>query len=194
MARIEPARGSWFAAVLGLSVLAVVAFIVGAVAGLVWKEPGLLLAYLRGDTAEVAWTVASSEETPPAAPAPAPEPAAEAEPARGAVSAPSAEEAPVPEAAPAPDPKPAPSAVAAAPPGQIAVQVGAFSERAAAERLRVRLRDAGFQAYLATDSRNDRHWRVRVGPFASRSEAERVAGRLERNQDLPTWILDEAAE
>ena len=61
MARREPARGSWFAAVLGLGVLAVLAFFVGALAGLVWKEPGLLLAYVRGDTAEIAWSTASTQ-------------------------------------------------------------------------------------------------------------------------------------
>lgn len=192
MARREPVRGSWFAAVLGLSVLAVAAFVVGAVAGLLWKEPGLLVAYLRGDTTEVAWTLASAEVTPAG-----PAPAAEAE-APASESPPSGEAAPVAGAkavpgAP-PDAKPAPApAVAAAPPASIAIQVGAFSERASADRLRSRLREAGFPAYLATDSRDDRHWRVRVGPYATRSEAEKVAGRLERAQQLPTWILDEDA-
>lgn len=191
MARHEPAHGSWFAAVLGLSLLAVAAFVAGALAGLVWKEPGLLMAYLRGDTTEVAWTVASAEVTP-AGPAPVPE----AEETVAGSAAPAAE-APAEKAEPEPEPAgkaPAPPAVAAAPPAHIAVQVGAFSERASAERLRSRLREAGFPAYLATDSRDDAHWRVRVGPYATRPEAKVVAGRLERDQQLPTWILDEDAQ
>jgi cell division septation protein DedD len=72
--------------------------------------------------------------------------------------------------------------------------VGAFAARDAAESLRTQLSGAGFPAYLAARSGGGDPWRVRVGPFASRDEAGRVARRLERAQQLPTWILDEAAE
>ena len=63
MAAREPAQGSWFGALLGLGVLAVLAFFVGALAGLAWKEPSLLFAYLRGDTTEIAWSTASGPTT-----------------------------------------------------------------------------------------------------------------------------------
>jgi cell division septation protein DedD len=32
---------------------------------------------------------------------------------------------------------------------------------------------------------------VRVGPFPSRAEADRVAARLKAEEKLPTWVLDE---
>jgi DedD protein len=76
----------------------------------------------------------------------------------------------------------------------IAVQVGAFAERDAAERLRGRLSEAGFPAYLVASAEKGEHWRVRVGPYTSRNEAERIASRLQQGQRLPTWVLDEDAE
>lgn len=185
----RPARGSWISALLGLSLLAVVAFLVGAFAGLVWKEPELVAAYVRGDTTEIAWSTAS-EQVVAAAPAASGEakpepPVTEPAPAR-----------PAPAAAPRVKPAPQkPPAVAAAPPaGHIAVQVGAFGARDAAESLRARLEKAGFPAYLAPTAQSGDHWRVRVGPYPSRDEATRVAHRLEQGQKLPTWVLDEDAE
>jgi DedD protein len=74
------------------------------------------------------------------------------------------------------------------------VQVGAFAARDGAEALRSRLDAAGYPAYLAPGAQTGDHWRVRVGPYASRDEAARVAGRLEQAQKLPTWVLDEDAE
>lgn len=193
MARQTP-RGSWLGALVGLSLLAVLAFGVGAVAGLAWKEPGLLVAYARGDTTEVAWSTAAAELSPAEAPpvaAPAP-PEPENEPERP--PEPEAKRKP-PAVASAPParPKPAPKATPPSPDGSIAVQVGAFAARDAAEGLRAQLSGAGFPAYLA-DRQGGDPWRVRVGPFASRDEAGRVARRLEHAQQLPTWILDEAAE
>ena len=193
MARHRPASGSWFAALLALSVLAVAAFFVGALFALAWKEPGLLLAYLRGDTTEIAWSTASHQveaaELPAVAAAAPAEAASEAAPAAPKpIAAKPAASAPKPAAAPAP------RAVAAASGGHIAVQVGAFAERDAAERLRGRLREAGFPAYLVASAEKDEHWRVRVGPYASRDEAERIASRLQQGQRLPTWVLDEDAE
>jgi cell division septation protein DedD len=34
---------------------------------------------------------------------------------------------------------------------------------------------------------------VRVGPFATREEADRSAARLKAEERLPTWVLDEDA-
>jgi cell division septation protein DedD len=196
MARHESARGSWLGAALALSVLAVAAFFVGALFALAWKEPGLLFAWLRGDTTEIAWSTASDEvelAQLPAVAAAAPEAESPAAPAAApAAEAPkAAAKPPAPKPAPA---RPAPRAVAAVSGGHIAVQVGAFAEREAAERLRGRLSEAGFPAYLAASAEKGEHWRVRVGPYATRPEAERVASRLQKGQRLPTWVLDEDAE
>jgi cell division septation protein DedD len=198
MARHESAVGSWFGAALALSVLAVAAFFVGALFALVWKEPGLLFAWLRGDTTEIAWSTASDEIAPAELPAvaageaapaaaPAPDPIAAKAAAKAVASAPKP-------AAPKPVPaKPEPRSVGASG-AHIAVQVGAFAEREAAERLRGKLAEAGFPAYLAASADKGEHWRVRVGPYASRPEAERAASRLQQGQRLPTWVLDEDAE
>ena len=205
MARRESARGGWFGALLGLGVLAAASFLMGALAGFVWKEPGLLVAYLRGETTEVAWSTASAgiEPAEPLSVAAALEPELEAAPEKSEspVSAKAGPVAPeklrqVAAAPPQPAKKePAPSKrlppVAAAPKASIAVQVGAFSERTAADRLVGRLDEAGFPAYLTPGTVAGQPWRVRVGPYASRGEADQIAGRLKRDQKLPTWVLDE---
>jgi len=40
---------------------------------------------------------------------------------------------------------------------------------------------------------SDKRWRVRVGPVDSRPDAERLAGRLKREEQLPTWVLRDPA-
>lgn len=124
------------------------------------------------------------------APAPAPAPAQ----ATVAQQPASARETPRPATTPAPAPAPAkPAATATTPPPAVAapaptpaaqgvgfaVQMGAFSKEADAVALRDRLRAAGFSA-IVQPVRTDKGTlsRVRVGPVASRAEAEQLAGRL----------------
>jgi cell division septation protein DedD len=211
MARRDAVRSSWLPVLIGLAALALASFLVGALAGFAWREPGLLVAYLTGDTEAVAWSspVPEGEEGLEALATNGPSP--DDVPAQVAAAPPVDSPAPAPPVdspAPAPEPKPAaepaprkaPPAVAAAPPKRsapapsIAVQVGAFGERNAADDLRRRLDEAGFRAYLAAGAVAGQPWRVRVGPFASRGEAEQVAARLQRDQKLPTWVLDENVE
>jgi DedD protein len=93
-------------------------------------------------------------------------------------------------AAPAPPTPP----VAAAPAGSVAVQVGAFSTSEAAESLATALRAKGFATYVSPGTKaGSARWRVRVGPLATREEAEVTAARLEKSEQLPTWILNEDA-
>lgn len=201
-----------------LAALAAAAFVLGAGAGLLWKDPGLVLAQWAGDTQEVAWSeaplpepeaevAASPEEAPyqtasaepvrPLAPATAPPAPPRREPSRSQVaSAASAPHAtpPVSAAAPAraaaaPPVAATPPVSAAPPPRGVSVQVGAFAERRSADQLIARLESAGFPAYaVAADGGA---WRVRVGPFGDRGGAERAAARLQREQKLPTWVLEE---
>ena len=105
--------------------------------------------------------------SPPAAkpqPPAAPRPVATAPP-------PSAPAAPV--AAPTPAPKPATADVG------FAVQLGAFSIEAEADKLRDRARAAGFSAFVE-QVRTDKGTlsRVRVGPVATRAEADRLKSQL----------------
>ncbi len=202
-------RGGWITAALAVVALVVVGFLCGAVAGFLWEEPGLVIAYLSGETEAVEWT----EPAPVAAPPPSeaaklpmgptpttPEPEAAPEPERVAKAAPpeppkpAAPAKPAPQAKPAPEPvkpKPAAKPVAAAPPGRYAVQVGAFGESQAAEKLAERLRGRGYTSYVQASTDGDSRWRVRVGPVSERSTAEALASKLEKNEKLPTWVLDE---
>lgn len=92
---------------------------------------------------------------PPAVPAPAPAPAKPAEP-----------------------PKPAPPPAAASGLG-FAVQLGAFSKAADAQALRDRVRAAGFAAFTeSVDTDKGALTRVRVGPVASRAEADALKAQL----------------
>ena len=65
------------------------------------------------------------------------------------------------------------SAVAAGQPGAWAVQLAAFGDEASANKLRDRLRGQGFDGYVdSVKTARGKLWRVRAGPFASRSVAE----------------------
>ena len=116
-----------------------------------------------------------------AAPAPAPAPAPAREASRSATPAPGP--APTPEPAPARPVAavavPAPAPTPAARDVGFAVQMGAFSKEGDANALRDRLRAAGFSA-IVQPVRTDKGTlsRVRVGPVATRAEAEQLRGRL----------------
>jgi cell division septation protein DedD len=174
-----------------LGILIVAGFAAGVLAGALWEEPALVLAYLGGDTEEVQWAA----ETPAEGPGEALPPVAAAPKPEEAPPLPSLEPTPPPAAAPskkaaAPEPKPAKSpSVAAAPPGRIAIQVGAFGESGTAEGLAKKLRGRGYPVYVAHGA--GARWRVRVGPLEDRASAERLAARLKRDEKLPTWVLEE---
>jgi DedD protein len=94
-----------------------------------------------------------------------------------------------PAAAPAPAKKPA--VVASVPTGRFSVQVGAFGDRASADKLVARLRSRGYDSYVKADSEGGaKRYRVRVGPVNARTRAEELAAKL-KGEKLPTWILDE---
>jgi cell division septation protein DedD len=183
----EAVGSSWLAALVGLVFLVVAGFGVGMVAGVVWEDPGLIFAYLAGETEEVAWDGSSEAASDVAARAPEPEQLVDPQLRRNAAI----EAAAVPPVEPA---RPAPPPVAAAPAGKLAVQVGAFESSEAAERLAKSLEGKGFPVYVSPGTKaGNARWRVRVGPLATREEAEATAERLKKSQKLPTWILNEDA-
>ena len=149
---------------------------------------------------------ATAATATPAEPAPAPEPARETQRQAAAAATPAATPGPTSTPAPAPAPAsapapanpvaaaqkpaatpastpavavPAPAPTPAAASVGFAVQMGAFSREADANALRDRLRAAGFSA-IVQPVRTDKGTlsRVRVGPVASRTEAEQLRGRL----------------
>jgi cell division septation protein DedD len=171
--RSAQSRGSVLGALASLLVLMGIGFSVGIVAGILWEEPRLVLAHLTGHTTEIAWARGTGVAAPPQLAA------------GEAAAVPPAKEQPAEPAAELPP-------VAAAPPGRLAVQVGAFGDSAGAERLAARLRSKGYLVYVTPGVQQEApRWRVRVGPFPDREKAERVAARLKHEEQLPTWVLDE---
>jgi len=107
-------------------------------------------------------------EAAPPQPAPKPEPKPEPKPQ------------PRPEPAPKPVRKPAPAEPSAPIPASgWAVQLGSFSSRDNARRLAAEVEGRGFSTYLMPLDRSGKTlYRVRVGPRATRAQAEQLAGAL----------------
>jgi DedD protein len=120
--------------------------------------------------------VAVAPASPPSPPAPA------------AAAAPTA---PAQAAAPA---APATAATAAKPAAPAAetrfvVQVGAFADRAAAQKTRERVEQLGLKTYTqVVETAGGPRTRVRIGPLASRDEADKVATKL-KAAGLPAAVL-----
>lgn len=93
---------------------------------------------------------------------------------------------------PAPEPTPpAPSAASGARPGTWAVQVVALSDRAAADAVVQRLAGKGYPVFLVSPQPGgaNRNFKVQVGRYSDRTEAEQIATRLKREEQFEPWIL-----
>jgi DedD protein len=89
-----------------------------------------------------------------------------------------------------PEGKPVQVAAAAAAEGRFIVQVGAFADPAKARAARLKVERAGLKTYTnVADTKDGKRVRVRVGPFAPRAEADKVAGKI-KGLDLPAAILN----
>jgi len=74
----------------------------------------------------------------------------------------------------------------------LAVQVAALLNRDSAAALVRELKAAGLPVYLLeSPDAPDSLVRVRVGPFKSRTAAERAARRLERQRGGKLWVIKE---
>jgi len=204
-------EAGWFASLVGAVVLILGGFALGLVAGVVSEDPDLVVGHLAGRGERVPWQpdsdsgLASSQDLE----APA------GEPTSGSVEGPAAAlplaaegseaDRGLPPVAAAPrsarrdgstDREPVAAARPAprAAPGRtgFAIQVGAFSDEGAADRIYRQLQSKGFDAYIIPASRSrDGRSRVRVGPVASKADAEALASRLKNEERLPTWVLAE---
>jgi DedD protein len=98
---------------------------------------------------------------------------------------------PRPAAATSAAPAPAPALPTATAGGRYAVNVGSYANVANAENLLTRLKNAGISAYSESVNLEGRPVRrVRLGPFAQRSEAERARqAALAVQRDLPTSVI-----
>lgn len=73
--------------------------------------------------------------------------------------------------------------------GRIVVQVGAFADADKAREVRLRLEKAGLKTYTqVAETKDGKRIRVRVGPFATRAEADKAASKI-KTLDLPVSIL-----
>jgi DedD protein len=137
----------------------------------------------------------------PAPVVPAPAPSASAAGPVGQVAAPAAAvvkpAAPVePQSAPKPAEKAAAKAAdkvaakpAAAAEDRFVVQVGAFADVTRAREARLKLERAGLKTYTqVVDAKEGRRIRVRVGPFATKAQADKAAEKI-RKLDLPASVL-----
>ena len=104
------------------------------------------------------------------------------------------EEAP-PAAAPGPatPPAAAPVNAVAAPTkpaaaGGLTIQVAALKERSEADRVAKRLQSKGYEAYVAEPAPGTAMFRVRVGHFSDKSEAEKVKNRLAKEEKFRPWV------
>ena len=124
-------------------------------------------------------------------------PTAKAAPVEAAPQA-KAQPKPEPKAEARPEPKPEPKAAdkpetkqvnTAAGEGRYVVQVGAFSDVQKAREARLKVERAGLKTYTnVAETKDGKRIRVRVGPFGSRAEADKAAGKI-KGLDLPAAIL-----
>jgi DedD protein len=150
-----------------------------------------------------------TETAPPPAPANVPAPAsitqsaphpvqfaASAATAKPAASKPVATPAPTPAAPSARASAPATAAAAAekasdaaADSGHYVVQIGAFAEQPKAHEARMKVEKLGLKTYVqVVDTPQGKRIRVRVGPYATKAEADKAAARI-KGDGLPAAVL-----
>ena len=92
---------------------------------------------------------------------------------------------------PEPAAKPARAAEPKIPRGSAVIQVFSSADQEQAERIRDRLVKGGYKAYLSPVETGGRTmYRVRIGPYGSRSDADTAAGNVRKNYKLDTWVTE----
>jgi DedD protein len=73
--------------------------------------------------------------------------------------------------------------------GRFVVQVGAFADPSKARDARAKVERAGLKTYThVAETKDGKRIRVRVGPFATRGEADKAASKI-KGLELPAAIL-----
>jgi cell division septation protein DedD len=120
--------------------------------------------------------------------APAPKAPAPSAPAAAPPAKPSPAPAPAADAAP-----PAASGTASVPTDGAgtgwAIQVAALADKGDAEAMVTRLLGKDYTAYLVLPSGASPMYRVRVGKFKDKREADRVAGRPTKEEKFKPWVI-----
>jgi cell division septation protein DedD len=97
--------------------------------------------------------------------------------------------------APLPTEKPSSAPVLTAGSG-FSVQVSALSLESDAEALAQKLKSQGYPAYVSPKKYKDgrMNYRVRIGPYGSKSQADEVATQIEKSERRSTWVVSEKAD
>jgi cell division septation protein DedD len=92
---------------------------------------------------------------------------------------------------PAPKPAPAPAPAAVEPSGSgFAIQVAALKEPDEANAIVKRLAGKGYPAYVVVPPKGaPSMYRVRVGKYKDRREADTIAAKLEKEEQFKPWIV-----
>jgi DedD protein len=98
-------------------------------------------------------------------------------------------------ATPAPSPSPTPARPRTNEPrvgaGQLVIQVFSTADVNQAESVQGRLVKGGYKAYLSPVQVGGRTmYRVRIGPFDSRDQAQKVAEQVRKGYKLDTWVTE----
>ncbi len=87
--------------------------------------------------------------------------------------------------------KPSQIAETAIPKGASVIQVFSSQDRSQAETIRKRLVKGGQKAYLSpVDVAGHTMYRVRIGPFSSRLDAQKVAEKVRTTYKMDTWVTE----
>lgn len=87
--------------------------------------------------------------------------------------------------------KPSEIVETAIPKGASVIQVFSSQDRSQAEAIRKRLVKGGQKAYLSpVDVAGHTMYRVRIGPFSSRPDAQKVAEKVRKTYKLDTWVTE----
>jgi DedD protein len=123
--------------------------------------------------------------TPRPAPVAVSTPAPASKPAAKSAQQPTAKPAP---ASPTPAGRPAAPAASSVKPGYV-VQLAALNSRGEADAMAKRLNAKGYEAYVQAPAENaPAIFRVRVGNYSTRSEAESIAAKLEKEGQFKPWV------
>jgi len=83
------------------------------------------------------------------------------------------------------------AAAPAIPKGSYVIQVFSSADQTQAERIRAKLTGGGQKAYLSPINRGGRTmYRVRIGPFKSHDDAQKVADQVRKGYKLDTWVTE----
>lgn len=77
------------------------------------------------------------------------------------------------------------------PKGSVVIQVFSSPDKAQADRIRSQLAGGGYTAYLSpVEKAGHTMYRVRLGPYGSRDDAQKVAEKVRKGYKLDTWVTE----